>query len=211
MTQQQEFLLSQSILLPALIALVRIKQVPELLPLLLCLLSGISIEIILLCTQKHELINLYLNIYVLLEFLLLSWQLRKWGAISGNLVFIGILLSGISFWLITTFMNSDYGTRNHLFRLFYSLVLVLGAIELINKLSFERIPLSKDYRFLISLGFVVFFMYNILVESLCIPAMNFSNHLISSIFNIKVFLNFATNILYFTALLCIPKKKVFTL
>lgn len=203
--------MSQSIIIPAIAGIIKIRHTPVILPLLLCLYCSVMTEVLLYFNKNPTVINLYLNLYVLLEYFLLMWQLKKWGTLTRSRIFVSLMIFGLIIWNFSTFVYLDHGSRNFVFRLFYSFILVLCSINLLSKLAFERIQLMKDYRFLICIGFIVFYIYNILVEALCISSLDFSDELYKDIFNIKVYLNFAANIFYFIALLCIPKKKKFTL
>ena len=147
-----------------------------------------------------------MNIYLLFELVLFLFQFKKWGLFKNNLNFYVLIFLSILVWLYTGMYISDIGIRNTYFRVFYSFILVLSATDIVNKIAFERIKLMKDYRFIICIGFIIFYFYNIIVETFCSTKLGFSSLFIYDIFMIKIYLNAFVNLLYFIALLCLTKS-----
>lgn len=203
------FLLSILGIIPTIIGIIQVRNTANILPITISLLLGLIASLLIYLLKEPYLKNLCSSIYIATEFVLLLFQLRNWGVLKKDIHFYVIVTSGLLIWELTTFHYFQIGERNFIFRLLYSFIIVIYSIDVINKLAFERIILLKDHRFLICLGLIVFYFYNIIVEAFCIRSLNFSMDLLKSIFNIKIILNFLINILYAIALLCIPKKKTF--
>lgn len=205
------FLFSLSIIFPAIVGSIKLMYNKNILPLVICFYLGTITTLIFYFVKDPLLKNVFANIYVLIEYILILLQLSKWGIFKNNLYLNSLLSLGLVCWLLSTINLNELGIRNAKFRLFYSFIITICSIDLINKIAFEKMTLLKDYRFLITLGFIIFYLYNILVEGLCMSHLNFTDRLIINIFNIKGYLNFTINLLYTFALLCIPKNKTFTI
>jgi len=199
-------LLSLSIFLPTLAGLFLFLKNKTITPFLLCLFLGSIVTIFAILIKDYYLINSVVNVYILLEFILFLFQFKKWGLFKNNLNFYVLISLNMLVWLYTGMYISDIGIRNTYFRVFYSIILVLSATDLVNKIAFERIKLMKDYRFIICIGFIIFYFYNIIIETFCSTILSFSIQTFYDIFNIKSYLNALVNVLYFVALLCILKK-----
>jgi hypothetical protein len=199
-------LLSLSIFLPTLAGLFLFLKNKTITPFLLCLFLGSMVTILPILIKGCYLLNSIINIYILFELVLFLFQFKKWGLFKKKLNFYVLIFLSMLVWLYTGIYISDIGIRNTYFRLFYSFILVLIATDFVNKIAFERIKLMKDYRFIICIGFIIFYFYNIIIESFCLTKLGFSSQFIYNIFNIKSYLNAFVNLLYFVALLCIHKK-----
>lgn len=202
------FICSKSVILPGLAYLVRYKGIEH---------SDIAILIYSIIAFLNECLQHYLhlrmfvwgNIYVLVESLILYYILSGWVKewnYSKRTIWISLL---ISVWLLTSLI--DWESRNILFRIGYSFVLVIGAIQVINKLTFSYNSMLNDHRFIFSLGVMFFFSLNMIIESFCIPELAFSKEFILYTFYIKVVSNVIANILFLVSVLCIPKKPKFIL
>jgi hypothetical protein len=199
-------LLSLSIFLPTLAGLFLFLKNKTITPFLLCLFLGSMVTILPILIKGCYLLNSIINIYILFELVLFLFQFKKWGLFKKKLNFYVLIFLSMLVWLYTGIYISDIGIRNTYFRLFYSFILVLIATDFVNKIAFERIKLMTDYRFIICIGFIIFYFYNIIIESFCLTKLGFSSQFIYNIFNIKSYLNAFVNLLYFVALLCIHKK-----
>jgi hypothetical protein len=199
-------LLSLSIFLPTLAGLFLFLKNKTITPFLLCLFLGSMVTILPILIKGCYLLNSIINIYILFELVLFLFQFKKWGLFKKKFNFYVLIFLSMLVWLYTGICISDIGIRNTYFRLFYSFILVLIATDFVNKIAFERIKLMKDYRFIICIGFIIFYFYNIIIESFCLTKLGFSSQFIYNIFNIKSYLNAFVNLLYFVALVCIHKK-----
>lgn len=199
-------LLSLSIFLPTLAGLFLFLKNKTITPFLLCLFLGSMVTILPILIKGCYLLNSIINIYILFELVLFLFQFKKWGLFKKKLNFYVLIFLSMLVWLYTGIYISDIGIRNTYFRLFYSFILVLIATDFVNKIAFERIKLMTDYRFIICIGFIIFYFYNIIIESFCLTKLGFSSQFIYNIFNIKSYLNAFVNLLYFVALVCIHKK-----
>jgi hypothetical protein len=199
-------LLSLSIFLPTLAGLFLFLKNKTITPFLLCLFLGSMVTIFPILIKDCYLINSVINIYILFELVLFLFQFKKWGLFKNNLNFYILISLSILVWLYTGMYISDIGIRNNYFRVFYSFILVLSATDLVNKIAFERIKLMTDYRFIICIGFIIFYCYNIIIETFNSMKLGFSIQTFYNIFIIKSYLNAFVNLLYFIALLCIAKS-----
>jgi hypothetical protein len=209
MSYQLMLLLSLSLLLPTIACTIKIPDNPKLYPLLSCFYFGLVITILGYFFKKPSYINTATNIYILSEFVLIIYQFHIWRAGFGNRVMFLLTAFGLLLWVWTTFWLHSFSERNAVFRLYYSLIIVLCSIDLINKLVYERIYLFRNWRFVLAMAFVIFYSYNIVVETFWLSKTLFSTPFLTNIFVIKVYINFVINIIYFIALLCIPKRKNF--
>ena len=199
-------LLSLSIFLPTLAGLFLFLKNKTITPFLLCLFLGSMVTIFPILIKGCYLINSFINIYLLFELILFLFQFKKWGLFKNNFNFYVLIFFSILVWLYTGMYISDIGIRNTYFRVFYSFILVLSATDLVNKIAFERIKLMTDYRFIICIGFFLFYFDNFILETFCSTKLGFSSLFIYDIFMIKSYLNAFVNLLYFIALLCITKS-----
>ncbi len=201
-------LLSSSILLPAVVGIVKVRCNTSIYPLVLCFWLGLSHTFLAVLLPSHT-INASSNLYIVCEFLLILYQIHLWGAGFRRKPLLIIFFVGILLWGYTTFFYFEFNERNGIFRIFYSLLIVFCSIDVINKLAFERIRLIGNWRFMIALGFIFFFSYNIIFETFWVSKSLFTDQFLEKIFSIKAYINLSINILYFIALLCIPAKKKF--
>ena len=83
---------------------------------------------------------------------------------------------------------------------------------MINRLILdERSGLIKNSVFLITIGFIVFFTYKILIEIFWVYGLNASRDFRVEVYRIMTYINLAINLIYALAVLWIPKKREYTL
>jgi hypothetical protein len=95
------------------------------------------------------------------------------------------------------------------FHVSYSFVIVMLSINEINYLiTHENRQLFRNGRFLICLGFIIFFIYQILYEGSYYISRQDPNPVVTiTITSYSAYINVLTNIIYAIALLYIPSKR----
>ena len=203
------FLFSQSILLPLFIGLIRIRKIqsnyhPFVALILLGTLSELASFISIRLFNTNAVVS---NIYSLLECMLIlylfySWRLytkpRKWYWVIPAIMLLIWITENLVFMYITKF--------GPVFRISYAFVIVMLSINEINYLiTHENRQLIKNARFLICIGFIIFFLYQILFEgALYISASE--PKIYGRIFSLQVYVNVFVNLIYAAAMLLIPVK-----
>lgn len=149
-----------------------------------------------------------LNIYVLLEPLLLMLQFRAWGTFKIRLPAFAILcLLIVIVWVLDTLMFGSLDRLSLYYRISYSFLLVLLAVNHMNYCIVHetRNPLRSG-SFLIGTGVLIFFTYKIMVEALFLLSDEVSNDFLSASYYIMMYINAFVNLIYALAALWIPMK-----
>lgn len=151
------------------------------------------------------------NIYILIEFLLILIQIAIWKRQPvWHYVLFAVL--GSMVWLFDNLYLNDISGNNSLFRLFYSLAIVLFGLDLFNRIIiYERYSIAKNPVFLICTGFILYYGCKAFIESFNIIHVGLSDVFLIRLFLILSVVNLLTNIIYAYAILCIPKKQEFTM
>jgi hypothetical protein len=204
-----------SILIAALIALVRFKDMDSMyFPfILLVWIASVNeiLSVVLLNLKFQTLINN--NIYVLCESLTILWFFKKTGTVlTGKRAFLLLGLSFIIFWISENFIMGRITQISSYFRIYYSFVVVILSITTVNHLIVTASKtLLKMPVFLISIGFIIYFTYKILVEAFWVYGLNNSMKFQQNVYAILMYLNLFVNILYALAILWIPRKREYIL
>ena len=204
------FLLSQSILLPIIVSLVRIKRLEKIYyPFFIVLLLGLLAEV-----ASFIFINVFkvsnapvIKVYSLFECCLIIYQLYLWKNFSKNRQWFMIaLVICITFWIVETIAFFNINTFSPYFRVFYAFVIVLLSINQINGMIFNhKESLFKNPRFLLSLGFIIFFLYQIIYEASYYVGSDQSVVATKIIIGFG-YINFVINLLYAIAIYLITSK-----
>lgn len=206
------YVLSFSILLPVLIAIVRFKIIGmSYYPFIGAQILGLINELVYdPVAIKFGTSAPSENIHVLLETMMFVWQFKKWNLFTNKKTYI--LLQ--SFITITWFCEIFYHKTLLIFFSFFiilsSFLIILLSINMVNRLliSLNGI-LFKNPIFLISAGFIIFFTYRIIVEVFWVS--NISGVFADNVYLILSIINFLVNIVYALAVLWIPRKQTFIL
>jgi hypothetical protein len=96
----------------------------------------------------------------------------------------------------------------HVFRISYAFLLVMLSINEINYLiTHENRQLFRNARFLICMGFIIFFLYQVLFEgSLYIAETDGNTAISNKIISLAIYVNVLVNIIYAVAMLFIPEQ-----
>ncbi len=153
------------------------------------------------------------NIYVLLEGLLFVWQFKLWGSFQRRRwVFHVVLAVVFALWIWDNLIVRTIHGLSSFYRIGYSILLVILAIDQINKLIVsERKSFLKNSKFLICIGVIIYFSYKLTTEIFYLEALGkeSSSEFVGQIFSIQKYVNLFANLLYAYVILWIPRKKIF--
>ncbi len=163
------FILSQAIIIPIIVALIRIKKIDRVYyPLLLLLLIGLLSEFVsFACITLFKTNAPVIKIYSLIECCIILYQLYLWkNATRYRHMFIVLGLVCVVFWVVETIIFKNINTFSPYFRVFYAFVIVLLCINQINAMMFyQNVALLKNPVFIICLAFIILFLYQIIYEA----------------------------------------------
>jgi hypothetical protein len=206
---------SFSIVIPAIIGWVRFKKInPTYYPFIICLWIGLINEIVSYVVSQYKISNaLNSNVYVLAESLLINWQFRRWGIFERmKSLFALIMILFIGTWVVENFIISKITYFSSYFRIIYSFAISLMSISLINSLIVrEKKQFLRNSMFLISIGFILYYTYKVLVEAFWIYGLNNSREFRNNVYLILAYINLIANFIYALAILWMPTKHRFSL
>lgn len=209
-------LLSLSVLVPLAAGLYRYRNVDtRYYPFLLLIALGALTEIITTVVihvfkQSNAPIN---NVWLLVECMLILYQFyawrfymkpRKWYRIVPAIFLAGWLVENVVFGLFFTF--------NPYFHAAYSFVIVMLSINEINYLiTHDNRQLFRNSRFILCLAFIIYFIYQILLEgAYYVNSERGEEELIEiavTITSYFSYINVLTNIIYAVAIFYIPVRR----
>lgn len=205
--------LNLSIVFAAIAGIVKFKRISsDYYPFLIITWFGLLNELISIAfvySFRNNAINA--NLFVLIEYLLLLLQFYKWNEnICKNYYLLAFL--GFIIWVLDNLIISHIDHNNSLFRIFYSLIIVLLSINQINKIIiYEKGPLFKNAMFIICSTFLFYYGCKAFVESFNIIHFALSKIFLWNLYIMLYFVNVISNLLYAIAILCIPTKREFIL
>lgn len=207
MSNEIQFVLSLSILLPCTAGIVRVKNIPAIYyPLILIVWLGLITEII-----SYYLINnaIAVNIFSLIEFLLFCLQFRLWKSILyKNSTFYLLTVGMLIFWMVDNIVLMKINNFNSYFLILYPFVLVLLAVNQLNFLIVNfRGNILKNAIFILCIAVIIFYSYKSLSEIFYHYAQDSRTRI--AIFSVQIYMNVLFNILFTLAVLCIPRNKTF--
>lgn len=211
MNQRLAEIFGYSVGIAALIGLARVRTIvqayfPFIIVLWLAIINEIATTIIINNGYSNALNN---NVYDLLESLLILLLFRNWRLFEENrYLFATLLCSFGSGWAIENFVISSIHRFNSYFNIFYSFIIVLMSINMINKMFLrDRRGLIRNACFLICIGFIFFFTYKLLIEIFWVYGLNASKDFRISVYRIMMYINLVVNLIYVLATIWIPKKQ----
>jgi hypothetical protein len=198
----------------ALIGWVRIKKTnPAYLPFTILLTAGFITEVISLIVTTNGYSNaLFYNVFALAEACLVTHLYYRLGLFRSRKWLLGLQFFFIIFWICESFYHGNLSSFYSYFLIVYSTILVLLSIHLLHSVVFQTS--SRLYRnpvFLISMGFIVYFTYTILVELFWFYGLNQTPDFRNRIYDVFSYINLFTNILFILATLWIPLKRQYIL
>jgi hypothetical protein len=205
------FLMSMTVLFPFISGLVRLRMISRLYrPFLLLIATGVLSEIISRIAINYFRNNaVVLNIFSLTECLLIIAQFYYWRYHSRTrrwYPYFGILCIGIWIWENIFYRNGfvEVGT---VFRVSEAFILVILSINEINYLLInDNKSLLKNARFLICAGFLIYFLYQILLEGSIYISSQQKGSIANRIIELSSYINAFVNIIYGIAVWYIPKR-----
>jgi hypothetical protein len=210
------FLLSQSILLPIIAGLIRLRRIDaRYQPFYTLLWIGFVSEVISFAVIKgfHGHNAIPLNIYYLLEWIFIAWQFHVWGFLKQKpRAFYALVAFGVLLWVTENLAFGKITEFSPYFCIFYYFVIVLLSIRTINFMITHDRNLLRNPQFLICIGFIIYFLYLILYSWASAVSM-YGKSVASStaIFYLMAYINALSNIIYAIAFLLIPARVKFTL
>lgn len=210
------FLLSQSILLPLIAGLIRFRRLGRRYqPFFGLILIGVIAEISsYLMIQGHNGSNAIPdNIFVLFEWTLIALQFHVWGFLKQKKrLFYAFLMATSLFWVIENLVFKNIITFSPYFRFFFSFLIVLLSVNEINfMITHDNRNLFRNPTFVICIGFIIYFIYNILYEWAYQVSSFGASEITSTIIYLMAYVNILINIIYAIAFLLVPAKVKFTL
>lgn len=147
------------------------------------------------------------NLFVPLEFLLITWQFQKWGLFRNKqwLYFALQALCIVGYTVEHALTSHD--RYYSYFIVGHAIVIVLMSIGQVNILLASLSGnLARDPVFLICMGMLIYFTYTILVEAFWMYGLNKTQPFRLSIQEILMGIHLFTNILFVFATIWIPLK-----
>jgi hypothetical protein len=213
-TQEIFFILSLSISFPVVACLIIYNRIDKIrfpiYPIFICSILGLIMELGAFMVGKKFIFAIILNLYTLLEFILVQIQFYLWTKhLQPSFPYKSITL-GVLIWIFTVFYMESIGQRNVPFIIIYSFGLVVLSIQIMNKLIVSNKSLVKNFLVLICISYIVTYSVAILTEFFCIYDNLFSVNFIMNVFYIKSVLNALSNLVIAIAIICIPKKQQYS-
>ncbi|HLZ87865.1 MAG TPA: hypothetical protein VKQ52_11510 [Puia sp.] len=211
------FLLSEIILFPLIVGLVRLRRVKKsgyqpffiliLLGAIMELVSGFLIKVL----HAHNIVPI--NIFILIEWLLIALQFHAWGLLRGRKpLFYALLAVPTLVWVTEYLIFGQIFNFAPYFQVLYCFLIVLFSVNTINFM------ITHDYRnlfgnttFLICIGFIIYFIYRIVFQWAYQTSLTGATETSTFIIMLFGYVNALTNIIFGIALLRIPPPQKFTL
>lgn len=205
------FLMSLVVLFPFISGLVRLKDIGQTYwPFLLMITAAVIAEVTSYITIGIWKTNTaVINIYSLVECLLIITQFYYWRYYSNTRRWYPLFgLACIIIWIIDNLVSGNVvSSVGVLYRISSAFIIVVLSINEINYLIIhDSRKLLKNARFLICTGFLIYFLYQILLEgSIYIHHMK-ENATAVKIIELSMYINLFVNIVYGIAVWFIPKR-----
>jgi hypothetical protein len=209
------FLLAQSELLPLIVGLVRYRRLgktyrPFLLMLAFAVLNQQVTYIFLRTMHFNSVPN---NIYGLLEWILIAWQFHVWGLLRNNKRVFYLLVVMVSLiWVVEDIVLGGITDYPPYFQVFDAFVIVLMSVGKINfMITHDDRSLRGNPIFLICIGFIILFIYEIVLEWAYQMSLQGATETTTRIIYGFGYVDVLVNIIFAVALLRIPHPQKFTL
>jgi hypothetical protein len=208
------FLLSEILLIPFCVAVFRWRRVdPVYYPFFILLALGVLTEVLSFWViHGLRMSNAWIvNIYEPLEFALIVLQFYKWrGFRIGTLGFYLLQSGSLVLWAICNLVFFHIGDFDfQLYRVLCAFVIVILSINEINFMIIQESGhLYRSARFVICLGFIIFFLYQILYEgAFLVSKADKSSQVSIEIIHLFNWVNAFVNGLYLIAVIMVPRKR----
>lgn len=209
------FLLSLVVALPFIAGVIRYHKIqPGFKPFIVLLGIALVAEIVSrICIRYFGSNTVVIGIYSLVECVLLLILFNRWrpDATTRNWVWIiGIVC--LLIWITENlFFFRIVNDFSPIFRICYSFVIVILSVNEINYLiTHQNKNLLRNSKFILCIAFVIYFLYQILLEgSFYISRSQNAPSISNSIISLQVRINVMTNLIYLVAVLLIPQKSFY--
>jgi hypothetical protein len=153
------------------------------------------------------------NIFVLVEWLFLSYQFYVWGFLKKRKKFFYFLIGlPVLVWLTENLVFGKITVFSPYFRILYAFLVTLMAITEINFKITHDMNLFRSPKFIICIGLILFFVYQILYEwAYQVSLIEAPTRFTTTIISLFAYINAITNIIFGIAFLVIPVHKPFKL
>jgi hypothetical protein len=203
---------SFSILIAVLLGAFRLRQVGRrYLPFFLFLALGFFNEIASeICGRMFQTNALNSDIYSLLDALILLWMFRCWHLVRRKWIYGVIATAFVLAWIADTMVWGTLFEFSSRFNVFYSVIVVLMAVQYINRLivSEQRLTLNNA-EFLICICLIFFYTATSIVEIFWFFGFENNKYFVGKVYVIIPVVNLVTNLLYALAVLWIPRKPAY--
>ena len=201
-----------TILIPAVVGMIRYNHVNKIYRFFIWYIwLGALNEIISLVTSYYFRSNAFnTNVFTLLDALLVIRIFYEW-KLFRSAKWIPLWLSGalIIGWIIDNFITGNIKEFNSWFPVIYSFILTIMSIVMLNKLFFgEKRKLLTNPMFLVCIGMIIGYTYIQFIELFWRYSMN--NNLSIDIYDLYLYVNLLTYIIYTYAILCMNRKLPYT-
>jgi hypothetical protein len=212
MSYEVAMALAFSVAIPAILGFIKFPGAnPEYTPffcyLWLGLLNEIISSVVIYAGYSNAINN---NIYVLLESMLILWLFRRWKLFKTYNIYYALVFLYLAVWVTENLFVSKITLFNSYFRIVYSFATVLMSIQVVNQLIVrQQKSITRNPMFIITIGFIIYYTYKILVEVFWVYGLNNSPEFQTDVYNILNIINLICNLIYAIAIIWIPRKKEF--
>lgn len=156
---------------------------------------------------------IWYNVYTLIEVIIVSALFMQWNYPKKRRSYTFIWCSiALIIWLLDNFLKSTIKICNSAFLILFSFGLLFLFITKINfVISHARRTVLREPKFYISIGLLIYFMINILVEVFYLIPVRYSSQFYVNLLYISNAVNIVSNLSYAIAVLCIRKSKEYIL
>ncbi|HLX66493.1 MAG TPA: hypothetical protein VKR41_05845 [Puia sp.] len=153
------------------------------------------------------------NIYALLEWIFIFWQFRVWGFFRARKeIAYAILAVPCMAWVAENLIFGRMTNFSPYFRIFAGFSIVLFSVNKINfMITHDNRKLLGHPDFLICIGFIIYFIYDIVYEWAYQSSRSGATQITTTIIFLFGYINALTNIIFAIAFLRIPSPKKYTL
>lgn len=152
------------------------------------------------------------TVYRLCESLLLLWLFSKMGIFKNRRkILYTLAVIFVAIWLTDNFFSSHFNERiTFYFDIIYALTVVILSITAINNLLFTEKELLKNPTFLICVGLIIFFTYQVMQRLFWLYGLRESADFRRSVQTIMILINCITNLIFAVAVFWMRKRRPFT-
>jgi hypothetical protein len=206
------FLISQTILIPLIIGVIRFPKIDSTYyPFILLLLMGFTAEAIsFICRMGfHARTDVPINIYGLIECIILLFQFHTWGFLRHRKSWFYLLLTFfILTWITENIIFGKIEDFALVFRVSYCFAVTLLCINQINYMIVQQDgkSLFVNAKFLICISLIIYCVYEIIYDAAYFIGKN-NSAAATKIIDLFNYMNATVNLLFGVAALLIPEKK----